>query len=149
MNRGGESLPVFSMRKEMKKILVILALLLAPSFAFAQVTVNDLMGSGMAAQLAANVLRIPSENEHEKLIMNDSTAASACVGSGTLTAATPLVISTTCINTGDYVFLTRTSLDTDGTGKEYAHTIVNGVSFSVTSVANDTATFNWFIVKGQ
>jgi len=78
------------------------------------------------------------------LILEDGTAASTCVGTGTLTAATPVTIATTCIATGDYVFITRSSADTDGAGTEYVDNIVDGTSFDVTSVTDDTATFNWW-----
>lgn len=83
------------------------------------------------------------------LILEDGTAASTCVGSLTLTAATPVVTSTTCAETGDYIFLTRTSIDADTSGDMAVTALSNGVSFSVTSEANDTATVNWIIIKGQ
>jgi hypothetical protein len=83
------------------------------------------------------------------LILEDGTAASACIGTGTLTAATADTVATTCIETGDYVFIMRTSADTDGAGQEYVDNIVDGTSFDVTSVTADTATYHWVIIKGQ
>lgn len=80
------------------------------------------------------------------LAIQEATAGSACSGTGTLTAATPLVVSTTCATTGSRIFLTRTSLDGDTTGDMFVSAISDGVSFSVTSEASDTGTFNWLIV---
>lgn len=83
------------------------------------------------------------------LVLEDGTAASSCIGTGTLTAATAVQVATTCIETGDYVFVTRTSDDTDGTGNMWVDNIVDGTYFEVTSETSDTATFNWVIIKGQ
>lgn len=79
------------------------------------------------------------------LQLQEGTAASACMGTATLTAATPLVVSTTCAKTASRVFITRTSLDADTTGDVHVSAISNGVSFSLTSETNDTGTVNWII----
>lgn len=80
------------------------------------------------------------------LAIQEATASSACSGTLTLTAATPVVTNTTCATTGSRIFLTRTSIDADTTGDMAVTAITNGVSFAVTSEANDTATVNWLIV---
>ena len=80
------------------------------------------------------------------LAVDSGTAASACKGTGPLNGATPVVISTTCAATGAIPFIQRTSTST-AVSDPIADTIVNGVSFSVTSVATDTGTFAWWILK--
>ena len=84
-------------------------------------------------------------NSGRTVSIQEATAGSACSGTLTLTAATPVVTSTTCATTGSRIFLTRTSIDADTTGDMAVTAISNGVSFSVTSEANDTATVNWVI----
>lgn len=80
------------------------------------------------------------------LQLQEGTAASACMGTLTLTAATPVVTSTTCAKTASRIFLTRTgAIDADTTGDMSVTAISDGVSFSVTSEASDTATVNWVI----
>lgn len=81
------------------------------------------------------------------LRLQEATAAAKCMGTGTLTAATPVVIATTCAETTSRIFLTRTSLDADTTGDMHVSAISNGVSFSVTAETNDTGTFNWLIIN--
>lgn len=80
------------------------------------------------------------------LAIQEATAGSACSGTLTLNGATPVVTSTTCATAGSRIFLTRTSIDADTTGDMAVTALSAGVSFSVTSEANDTATVNWFIV---
>ena len=80
------------------------------------------------------------------LAVQEATAGSACSGTLTLTAATPVVVSTTCATAGSRVFLTRTSIDADTTGDMAVTALSAGVSFSVTSEASDTGTVNWLIV---
>lgn len=77
--------------------------------------------------------------------IQEATAGSACSGTLTLNGATPVVTSTTCATAGSRIFLTRTSIDADTTGDMAVTAINAGVSFSVTSEANDTATVNWII----
>lgn len=81
------------------------------------------------------------------LQLQEATAASACMGTLTLTAATPVVTSTTCAKTASRIFLTRTSVDGDTTGDMAVTAISDGVSFSVTSEASDTGTVNWLIIN--
>lgn len=77
--------------------------------------------------------------------IQEATSASACSGTLTANGATPVVTSTTCATTGSRIFLTRTSAESTALNP-YVSAISNGVSFSVTSEAGDTGTFNWFIV---
>lgn len=81
------------------------------------------------------------------LVLEDGTAASSCIGSATLNATTAVTVSTTCIATGDYVFVTRTASAT--ADEFYVDNIVNGTSFDLTSEAGDTGTVSWIIIKGQ
>ena len=115
------------------------------------VTTDALVNSG-ASTLTGTITTdgdLDLNTSGKTIIFEDGTAASTCIGTGTLTAATPLVISTTCIQTGDYVFTQRTSNDADTTGDMWVDTIVDATSFAVTSETSDTATFNWVILKGQ
>jgi hypothetical protein len=125
----------------MRSLILLIAAVLFSTVALAQPNKADLIGLGVPSEQAKAFT-----DPYDSLILEDSTSASACAGSSTLTADTPVVITTTCINTGDYIFITRTSLDV---GDEFADTIVDGTSFAVTSITGDTATFNWLIVKGQ
>lgn len=79
------------------------------------------------------------------LAIQEATAGSACSGTLTANGATPVVVSTTCATTGSRVFLSRTSAET-GTVSAWKSALSNGVSFSVTSEAADTGTYDWFIV---
>ena len=83
------------------------------------------------------------------LILEDGTAASTCVGTETLNGTTAVTIATTCIATGDYVFLTRITAPTTG-GAFWATNIVTGTSFDIDSDnASDDGDVNWIIIKGQ
>lgn len=81
------------------------------------------------------------------LRLQEATAGAKCMGTLTLTAATPVVTATTCAKTASRIFLTRTSIDADTTGDMAVTAISDGVSFSVTSEASDTGTVNWFIIN--
>lgn len=83
----------------------------------------------------------------DTLLLQEATAGDKCMGSLTLNGATPVVTSTTCAKTASRVFLTRTSIDADTTGDMAVTAISDGVSFSVTSEASDTATVNWLIIN--
>lgn len=83
----------------------------------------------------------------QTLQLQEATAADKCMGTLTLTAATPVVTATTCAKTASRIFLTRTSIDADTSGDMAVTAISNGVSFSVTSEANDTGTVNWLIIN--
>lgn len=78
------------------------------------------------------------------IALQEATAGSACMGGLTATGATPVVTATTCATTGSRIFLTRTSAET-GTTDAWVSALSNGVSFSVTSEAADTGTYNWII----
>lgn len=79
------------------------------------------------------------------LAIQESSAGAACSGTLTANGATPVVTSTTCAATGDRIFLQRTSAET-GTVNAWVSAISNGVSFSITSEAADTGTYNWLII---
>lgn len=74
----------------------------------------------------------------------EATAGTACSGTLTANGATPVVTSTTCATTGSRIFVTRTSAETTALNG-YISAISNGVSFSFTSEAGDTGTYNWVI----
>lgn len=78
------------------------------------------------------------------LALQEATAGAACSGTLTANGATPVVTSTTCATTGSRIFLSRTSAET-GTVTAWVSAISNGVSFSITSEAADTGTYNWVI----
>lgn len=129
----------------MNKIVSILILLLTgAAIAIAQPSATRLMGLGVPAPQAAEFAA-----EYDSLVLDDTTAASSCVGSVTATGTTAVTVSTTCINTGDYVLLTQTSAHSGTNIGCWATNIVDGTSFDFDCAAAETATFNWFIVKGQ
>lgn len=134
----------------MKKLILIS--LLIPSLLFAD-NITDLMGSGLPAQTASTIDRAYSSGitadvnittTGKTVAIQEATSASKCMGTLTANGATPVVTSTTCALTGSRIFLTRTSAET-GTTDAYISAISNGVSFSVTSEAADTGTYNWII----
>lgn len=79
------------------------------------------------------------------LSLQEATAGAACSGTLTANGATPVVVSTSCATTGSRVFLSRTSAET-GTVNAWKSALSNGVSFSITSEAADTGTYDWLIV---
>lgn len=78
------------------------------------------------------------------LSIQEATAGSACSGTLTANGATPVVTSTSCALTGSRIFLSRTSAET-GTVSAWISALSTGVSFSITSEAADTGTYNWVI----
>lgn len=76
--------------------------------------------------------------------MQEAVAGTACMGGLTANGATPVVTSTTCATTGSRIFLSRTSAET-GTVNAWVSALSTGVSFSITSEAADTGTYNWII----
>ncbi len=85
------------------------------------------------------------------LKMHDGTAASACMGTGTLNGTTAVTISTTCASTGARIFLTMTA---DPTATDsctmWAGNIVDATSFDIDSDETDcSATVNWLIIKDE
>lgn len=104
------------------------------------------VASGKVAVVTGGSLALTTAGS--TLQLQEGTAASACMGTLTLTAATPVVTSTTCAKTASRIFLTRTgTIDGDTTGDMSVTAITDGVSFAVTSEANDTATVNWLIIN--
>ena len=77
--------------------------------------------------------------------LQEATAASACSGSVTANATTPVVITTTCSQTTQRLFLTKTSTSAVN-GSCYQSAVSNGVSTTITCLATDTGTYNWMIV---
>lgn len=78
--------------------------------------------------------------------IQESTPGSACMGSFTANGATPVVVSTTCAATTMRTLFTKTSTSAVN-GSCYRSAISNGVSFTVTCLATDTGTYDWFIIK--
>lgn len=80
--------------------------------------------------------------------LQESAAASKCMGSVTFNGTTAVTVSTTCAATGARVFLTPTS---DPTGSTAAYcwvtNIVNGTSFDVDCDQANDGTANWIIFK--
>jgi hypothetical protein len=79
------------------------------------------------------------------IALQEATAASACSGSVTANGTTPVVITTTCSQTGQRLFLTKTSTSTVN-GSCYQSAVSNGVSTTITCLASDTGTYNWMII---
>lgn len=79
------------------------------------------------------------------LAVQESSAGAACSGTLTANGATPVVTNTSCATTGSRIFLSRTSAET-GTVNAWKSALSNGVSFSITSEAADTGTYDWLIV---
>ncbi len=78
------------------------------------------------------------------LRLQEATAGAKCMGTLTANGATPVVTSTTCAETASRIFLSRTSAET-GTVSAWISAISNATSFSITSEAADTGTYNWII----
>lgn len=78
------------------------------------------------------------------LRLQEATAGAKCMGTLTANGATPVVTSTTCAETASRIFLSRTSAET-GTVSAWVSAISNVTSFSITSEAADTGTYNWII----
>jgi len=152
--------------------LLVLYLTFPALGAFARTSADDLMGIGVPAEWAKYISeKLIHVNSAGNLVLEvatgknavvdkgslvisegggtlhlqEGTAGSACMGTATLTAATPVVVSTTCAKTGARIFITRTSLDADTSGDAFISEISNGVSFSITSETSDTGTVNWII----
>lgn len=119
-------------------------------YTFAQdalvVTVGNVLASNadMVVNTAGKTLKIQQ-------------GSNACAGTGAVMVAGVVTVSTTAVATGDLVFTTRTaSGGTLGSGDPLV-TIINGVSFTLTSqltvagspVTNtlETSTFSWVIIK--
>lgn len=79
------------------------------------------------------------------LSLQEATAGAACSGSVTANATTPVVVSTTCATTGSRILLQKTSTSVVN-GSCYRSALSNGVSFTITCLASDTGTYDWFII---
>jgi len=111
-------------------------------------TINFMRNSVLQMEMTGAGLDLPVSGH--TLILEDGTAASTCIGTGTFNGTTSVNIATTCIQTGDYVLITRNAAPS-GTAICYtvASGIVNAVSFEVDCNAAETGTFSWMIIKGQ
>jgi hypothetical protein len=153
--------------RALSKISFIVAFALAgifPPLASADfstpVTVGELQNSGVASGEVANWLvgiqtgtvpftgDVDLNTSGKTLILEDGTAASTCVGNATANGTTAVVTSTTCVQTGDYVLISRDSAPS-GTAQCWADTIVDGTSFNLDCSGAETGTFNWWVLKGQ
>lgn len=140
--------------KSNKILSFILGVLLLGQSAYADTCSDNLVKSKLfsSAQAIAfcNVFAtsIPTDASFltgKTVAIQEATSASACSGTLTANGATPVVTSTTCATTGSRIFLSRTSAET-GSVSAWISALSNGVSFSITSEAADTGTYNWFIV---
>lgn len=135
----------------MKKLALLLGLVLFAGTAHAD-TCSKILSAFVPAQAVqlCNKLGTAFSTDFgfatgKTIAIQEATSASACSGTLTANETTPVVTSTTCATTGARIFLTRTSAESTALNP-YVSAISNGVSFSVTSEAGDTGTFNWFIV---
>jgi hypothetical protein len=145
----------------MKQILIVLfALFVCINGAEAQNTRGQvktrLTQLGMSAELASQVSNYLTGRAYfsedakfstsgTTVSIQEATAASACSGSVTANATTPVVVSTTCATSTGRLFLTKTSTSAVN-GSCYQSAVSNGVSFTITCLATDTGTYNWFFI---
>lgn len=78
--------------------------------------------------------------------IEDDTAASTCAGQTAANGTTAVTISTTCINTGDYIFISRNG-QAGTLGNCWTTNIVNGTSFDLDCDSAETSTYNWWIIN--
>lgn len=108
----------------------------------------------MTFDSAAGLLTLPDSLDlgasGATVIVEDGTAASTCAGVVTANGTTAVTTSTTCAETGDYVFISRDSAPS-GTAECYTvlANLVDGVSWELDCDGAETGTFSWWIVKGQ
>lgn len=80
------------------------------------------------------------------LSLQEATAGTKCMGTGTHNGTTAVTVSTTCATTASRIFITNTSDPTGSTAAEcWVTNIVNATSFDVDCDAADDSTFNWII----
>ena len=91
---------------------------------------------------------IDLETTGKTLVLEDGTAASTCIGTATANGTTAVTTATTCVVTGDYIFISANAADVN-TANCWATNIVTGTSFDLDCDAATTTTFNWFIVHGE
>jgi len=101
--------------------------------------------AGTAVAAISSTLGLSFQQSGTTIEIQEATAGAACSGTLTANGGTPVVVSTTCATTGSRIFTQRTSAET-GTVNGWISAISNGVSFSFTSEAADTGTYNWFII---
>jgi len=103
------------------------------------------------AGLATFIDHVDLTTTGKTLVLEDGTAASACLGTSTLNGVTAVTISTTCIQTGDHIYLSRTSDPTLAVpGSMWATNIVDATSFDIDADnATDDSTVTWLIIKAQ
>lgn len=106
-------------------------------------SVNELTAASTGVTVAAGDVNMNTSGQ--TLAIQEATAANACSGSVTANGTTPVATSTTCWTTGSRVFLTKTSTSAVN-GSCYISATSNGVSFTITCLATDTGTYNWFII---
>lgn len=102
-------------------------------------------GGVILSNAAAGAGDVAFTNSGNTLSIQEATAGAACSGTLTANGATPVVTSTSCATTGSRIFLSRTSAET-GTVSAWKSALSTGVSFSITSEAADTGTYDWLIV---
>jgi hypothetical protein len=107
------------------------------------IAVNGTGVLSVAAALVSSTMDLAFAT-NKTVALQEATAASACMGTLTANGGTPVVVSTTCALTGSRIFLTRTSAET-GSVSAWISALSTGVSFSITSEAADTGTYNWII----
>lgn len=108
-------------------------------------TLWSITNTGVLSNDGTNGSDINFSKPGTTIAIQESSAGAACSGSVTANATTPVVTSTTCATTAQRLFLTKTSNSTVN-GSCYQSAISNGVSFSITCLATDTGTYNWFIL---
>lgn len=85
-----------------------------------------------------------------KVLIHATTAASDSIGTTTNMAGTPgtITVSTTAVTTNSKIFITRNTVGGAlGNISCPSASIVNGTSFVINSDANETSTFNYWIVN--
>ncbi len=107
----------------------------SPTFAALSITADNTVGGNNIINTAGKTLKVKQGSD-------------ACMGTGATMVIGTVTVSTTAVNTGDMVITSRTAEGgTLGSG-EPTVTIVDGVSFTLTSSsALDTSTYTWLIIK--
>lgn len=100
------------------------------------------------AGLATFIDHIDLTTSGKTLVLEDGTASTSCIGTVTANGTTEVPVSTTCAQTGDYIFFSANAADVN-TANCWAHQISDGVDFDFDCDAASTTTFNWIIIKGQ
>ena len=115
-------------------------------------TINFNLGAGLSNVLAISTTEVQHQVDStfitgKTISIQEATAASKCMGSGTHNGTTAVTVSTTCAATGARIFLTDTSDPTGSTAAQcWVTNIVNGTSFDVDCDQANDATFSYLIV---